>query len=47
LPLAALYELAAPSTPPEVQAEVERRIAEGEIIGRRGVSSLDTPLAER
>jgi hypothetical protein len=29
LPLAALYGLAAPSTPPEVQAEVERRIAAG------------------
>ena len=28
----ALYELAAPSTPPEVQAEVERRIAAGEIV---------------
>jgi hypothetical protein len=28
----ALYELAAPSTPPEVQIEVERRIAAGEII---------------
>jgi hypothetical protein len=26
----ALYELAAPSTPPEVQAEVERRVAAGE-----------------
>lgn len=26
----ALYELAAPSTPPEVRAEVERRIAAGE-----------------
>jgi Protein of unknown function (DUF3102) len=33
LSLTALYELAAPSTPPEVQAEVERRVAAGEIIG--------------
>jgi hypothetical protein len=32
----ALYELAAPSTPPEVQAEVERRIAAGEIISAHG-----------
>jgi hypothetical protein len=28
----ALYELAAPSTPPEVQTEVERRIAAGELL---------------
>jgi len=28
----ALTELAAPSTPPEVQAEVERCIAAGEIV---------------
>src|SRR3982074_408856 len=29
-PPKALYKLAAPSTPPEVQAEVERRVAAGE-----------------
>jgi hypothetical protein len=33
LGIEAPYELAAPSTPPEVQAEVERRIVAGEIIG--------------
>jgi hypothetical protein len=32
LSMHALTELAAPSTPPEVQAEVERRIAAGEIV---------------
>jgi hypothetical protein len=32
LRISALYELAATSTPPEVQAEVERRIAAGEIV---------------
>ena len=32
LRISALYELAATSTSPEVQAEVERRIAAGEIV---------------
>jgi hypothetical protein len=31
LPPAALYELAAPSTPEEVRAEIERRVAAGEL----------------
>jgi hypothetical protein len=38
LPPTALYELAAPSTPPEIQAEVERRIAAGELVSaERGI----------
>ena len=40
LPVSALYELAAPSTPPEVQAEVERRIAAGEIVSAAEVKQL-------
>jgi hypothetical protein len=32
LSMLALTELAMPSTPPEVQAEVERRVAAGEIV---------------
>jgi hypothetical protein len=39
----ALYELAAPSTPPEVQAEVERRIAAGEIVSA-GTTNPTVPL---
>jgi hypothetical protein len=46
LPLAALYELAAPSTPPEVQAEVERRISAGEIIGAADVKKLKQQAQE-
>jgi hypothetical protein len=36
----ALMELAAPSTPPEVQAEVERRIAAGELVSGADVRTL-------
>jgi hypothetical protein len=32
LSVTALYELAAPSTPPEAQTEVERRVAAGELV---------------
>ena len=41
LGLEAMYELAAPSSPPEVQAEVERRIAAGELV-LLGFSDLHT-----
>jgi hypothetical protein len=36
----ALYELAAPSTPPEVEAEVERRIAAGELVSAADIKAL-------
>jgi hypothetical protein len=36
----ALRELVSPSTPPEVQAEVERRIAAGEILSAAEVKKL-------
>jgi hypothetical protein len=40
LNLEAIYELAAPSTPPEVQAEVERRVAAGELVNADDVRTL-------
>ena len=42
----ALYELASPSTPEEVRAEVERRIATGEIVDAAVVRTLKTQYAE-
>jgi hypothetical protein len=46
LPLAALYELAAPSTPPEVREEVERRIAAGELVSGVDVRTLKAQYDE-
>jgi hypothetical protein len=46
LPLTALYELAAPSTPPEVQAEVERRVAAGELVSGDDVRTLKAQFNE-
>ena len=40
LNLKALYELAAPSTPPEVRDEIERRIASGEVVSATEVKQL-------
>jgi hypothetical protein len=42
----ALYELAAPSTPPEVQAEVERRITAGELVTAADIRELKDDYAE-
>ena len=36
----AIYDLAAPSTPPEVQAEVERRIQAGELVNAADIKRL-------
>jgi hypothetical protein len=40
LSMAALRELAAPSTPPEVREEIERRIAAGEIVSAGDVKRI-------
>jgi len=42
----ALYELAAPATPPEVQAEVERRVAAGELVSGADVRTLKEQFSE-
>lgn len=40
LPPTALYELAAPKTPPEVREEVERMIAAGEVVTKATIDEL-------
>jgi hypothetical protein len=46
LPLTALYELAAPSTPPEVREEIERRVAAGELVSGEDVRDLKAQFKE-
>jgi Protein of unknown function (DUF3102) len=46
LNLEAIYELAAPSTPPEVQAEVERRVAAGELVNGADIRTLKAQFNE-
>ena len=40
LNIEAVYELAAPSTPPEVREEIERRVAAGELVNATDVRTL-------
>lgn len=42
----ALYELSAPSTPPEVREEVERRISAGELVSSEDVRTLKEQFKE-
>lgn len=46
LPKLALYELASPSTPEEVRAEVERRIIAGELVSGEDVRTLKAQFRE-